>query len=523
MRNPPTPVRRAVQAWSPLALALLAACADPPRLAGPSDAESALRPTPTLAAAIPAGPYVPGQSYFGRNGYVEYIAGNAPVILTAPHGGTLVPDEIPNRSDASCGMDIDLAKDDNVRELARAMQQRYHARYGSYPHVVLLHLRRTKLDANRAIVEAACGDPEAEIAWHEWQDFIGAARASVLAATGKGWYMDIHGHTHTVQRLELGYLLTAKQLDLSDATLDGTATYETTASMQTMSTQAPASFSTLLRGAKSLGTMYADSGYPALPSATDPSPRGAPYFFGNYGTERYTCGAAADLHGGEAGGPICGVQLEANMTGVRDSEANRARFAEVTVGILGEYLSLHWGLQLGGATPPPPPPPNAPPAAKFSASCNGLTCTFADASSDVDGTIVSWHWSFGDGGTSTAPSPSRTYAAEGSYPVARSVTDDSAATGSTSATVTVTAPPPPPPSITLSVRASKVKGNGYADLSWTGATSTSVDVYRNDAKKATTANDGAYRDSLGKLRGTFHYRVCHAGTTTCSGTASVSF
>ena len=40
---------------------------------------------PTLA--IPTGPYVPGQSYFGRNNYIEYVAGNAPVIYSAPHGG----------------------------------------------------------------------------------------------------------------------------------------------------------------------------------------------------------------------------------------------------------------------------------------------------------------------------------------------------------------------------------------------------------------------------------------------------
>jgi len=39
--------------------------------------------TPT----IPSGPFVAGQSYFGRNDYVEDVAGNAPVIFSASHGG----------------------------------------------------------------------------------------------------------------------------------------------------------------------------------------------------------------------------------------------------------------------------------------------------------------------------------------------------------------------------------------------------------------------------------------------------
>nr|MBP9196721.1 hypothetical protein [Saprospiraceae bacterium] len=37
---------------------------------------------------------IPGQSYFGFNQYIEYIAGNLPVILSAPHGGDKVPSDI---------------------------------------------------------------------------------------------------------------------------------------------------------------------------------------------------------------------------------------------------------------------------------------------------------------------------------------------------------------------------------------------------------------------------------------------
>jgi len=65
-----------------------------------------------------------------------------------------------------------------------------------------------------------------------------------------------------------------------------------------------------------------------------------------------------------------------------------------------------------------------------------------------------------------------------------------------------------------------------ATLNWSGATGSNVDVWRNGAKLLTTANDGAHVDKFGvKLAaGTVRsYKVCRAGTTTCSPTRSVTF
>ena len=79
-------------------------------------------------------------------------------------------------------------------------------------------------------------------------------------------------------------------------------------------------------------------------------------------------------------------------------------------------------------------------------------------------------------------------------------------------------------SISLSVSAFKQQGQKYADLTWSGATSTNVDVYRNGVVVTTTANDGAHRDGpLGKGGGSATYKVCEAGTTTCSSDVSVSW
>ena len=85
------------------------------------------------------------------------------------------------------------------------------------------------------------------------------------------------------------------------------------------------------------------------------------------------------------------------------------------------------------------PPPNQPPSASFTSSCTGLTCAFTNTSTDVDGTLTH-AWSFGDGTGSTAVSPSKTYAADGTYTVSLTVTDDDGALAATSQSVAVAAP-----------------------------------------------------------------------------------
>jgi len=83
----------------------------------------------------------------------------------------------------------------------------------------------------------------------------------------------------------------------------------------------------------------------------------------------------------------------------------------------------------------------------------------------------------------------------------------------------------PPPSFSLTTRGYKVRGLRRADLTWSGAGTSTVDVYRNNVRILTgTANDGFQTDNIGgKGAGTFTYRVCNAGTSTCSNNSAVTF
>lgn len=163
-------------------------------------------------------------------------------------------------------------------------------------------------------------------------------------------------------------------------------------------------------------------------------------------------------------------------------------------------------------------PGNTPPTASFTAQCTGLSCNFnGSASSDVDGTIISHAWDFGDGSTGSGESVLHGYSGGGAYNVKLTVTDDDGATSISIQGITLT-------SITLSATAYKVKGKKQVNLVWSGATASSVDVFRNNAKITTTVNDGLHTDNISaKGGGTYRYRICNSGTTNCSNEAVVTF
>jgi hypothetical protein len=272
-----------------------------------------------------------GQSYFGRNDYVEYIPGELPIIISAPHGGSLQPGEIPDRTSGTTVQDMNTA--DLSRRIAAALEEIT----GKRPHLAILHLHRRKLDANREIAEAAQGSGYAERAWYEYHTWIEIAKETVSRDQGRGLYLDIHGHGHEKQRLELGYLLSATDLARSDSELED-AQYAAKSSIRALVDESSSGLAELLRGEDSLGEILERKGYPAVPSQSDPHPQGAPYFSGGYSTAR---------HGSRDGGVIDGVQIEHNYQGVRDSASNREAYAHALAESILEFLERRMNIEIG--------------------------------------------------------------------------------------------------------------------------------------------------------------------------------
>jgi len=292
--------------------------------------------------------YAPGHCYFGRSNYIEYIAGDMPVIFSVPHGGELTPPEIPDRQPAARFPDYATISDAYTEELALALHQTFRDYFGHSPHVIICRLKRTKVDCNREIEEAAGTNALARQAWHEFHDYINSAARAVVAGTGRGLYIDLHGQSHPLKRVELGYLLSARLLTNSDAVLNQPG-YASGSSLRVLAAEVRVPFSELLRGSNSLGGLLLAQGYPSLPDPAMPSPWGAAnatvapdeaalYFSGGYNTRRHSAAGQ--------GGPIDGVQLEANLEGVRDTAVNRTNFSLALAATLDRFFAAHYRMNL---------------------------------------------------------------------------------------------------------------------------------------------------------------------------------
>ena len=137
-----------------------------------------------LSSAEPASSataLVPGETYFGADQHIEYIAGDLPFILSAPHGGREKLEIIADRKAGTFAFDV------GTQELARAIAAEIHAQTGHWPHIVICRISRRKIDCNREIVEACAGNKAAEAIWHDYHRFLGAARDRVVDRPGRSF------------------------------------------------------------------------------------------------------------------------------------------------------------------------------------------------------------------------------------------------------------------------------------------------------------------------------------------------
>jgi hypothetical protein len=279
--------------------------------------------------------WIPGSTYFNSNTYVEYIFGNMPLIISAPHGGTIAPSTIPDRTATICGTSsVTTVTDSNTDDLARALDTSLRNLLGCRPHTIICRLDRIKIDMNREINEATCGNTIAQTTWYNYHAYIDTARKYILAKYGRGLFIDLHGHGHTKQRLEIGYLLTDSELRSSDTYLNSNSAVNNSSIKKLIGNNlGNVNHVELLKGATAFGTMMANIGYPSVPSQQDPAPLSTDeYFNGGYNTARW---------GSRDSGLIDGFQIETNFTGVRNSTANIKKFADSLAKVIKKYIETH--------------------------------------------------------------------------------------------------------------------------------------------------------------------------------------
>ena len=276
------------------------------------------------------GPYQSGKVYFGRENYIEYYAGNLPIILSAPHGGQLTPDEISDRTYGTFVTDL------NTYELTKTIMDSMIVRFGGYPHVILCKLKRTKLDANRDSIEAAQENKYALRAWQEYHHYIEVAKKKITNDQGSGLFLDIHGHGINPDgfydlRTWLGYLISSEELDQSNGVLN-TNSYQSKSSISAWVDSSSYSFIEVLRGKVSFGSILDSLGYKSLPSINDLSPDGMRYFSGGYNTAR---------HGSRSGGVISSIQIELPKPGIRDNQSTWSSYSKALNSTISEYYKIH--------------------------------------------------------------------------------------------------------------------------------------------------------------------------------------
>lgn len=249
--------------------------------------------------------------------WIEVKPGNMPLVISAPHGGTLTPNEIPDRSCPG----ITTVTDRNTDDLAFELQHQINEHFGMEPYIVVALVSRKKVDLNRNIQEAACGNSTTKKIWNTYHDYVEKAIAEAVEDHGGVIFIDLHGHGHDEQRLELGYLLSKEELKESYNRSDQIGELAEKSSLgNLLSENKDVNLRDLLTGEQAFGTIMENEGVASVPSLQDPFPYShEAYFTGGYNTRRYTSEDYPETFG---------WQIEANFEGVRDSDESRSAFSK---------------------------------------------------------------------------------------------------------------------------------------------------------------------------------------------------
>jgi hypothetical protein len=268
---------------------------------------------------------------------VEYVVGNLPIIFSVPHGGSVVPAEIADRSgdgvvNTSDSYTIELAVD-----ILQELSYLDHVDgYRRSPHVVVCNLRRSKVDMNRDGLPATCGNPRATIAWEDYHTLLDDACRAAVRQFGFALLIDLHGLNAKYPVTQLGYLLSLDHLEKGEL-IASKSSFAAVAKRKLTFAQCV----DLIFGESSLGSLMCKHGIECGPSSSFPNPASAPdqrYFSGHYDIRKH-CSLTPGCEGVDA------VQIE-TVNHIRRTPQKRKAFAAALSGALREFILIHYGKSL---------------------------------------------------------------------------------------------------------------------------------------------------------------------------------
>lgn len=137
----------------------------------------------------------PPESFVSVKELVAVQAGDLPILLSAPHGGTLEIPGVPPRVGEGLprgGAGFSTSRDIGTEQLARDVAEEIERRFGKKPYFVISRVRRRYVDPNRP-PRIAYEDQSAKPVYDRYHDSLARFCREALDRFGGGLLLDLHG------------------------------------------------------------------------------------------------------------------------------------------------------------------------------------------------------------------------------------------------------------------------------------------------------------------------------------------
>lgn len=226
---------------------------------------------------------------------------NVNLILSAPHSGSDLPDDIPvnrtqggcKRNNQQCTFEFNDTCSDGVRCPVTTVQDfatfdpfteqlvdELYRKYRLIPYGIIAKWNRQKIDFNREINEATFNHPKTIQSHQKYHQYLEKAINKIKKKfNNSGLLLDIHQHGQGNYTM-VGMTISGAQLNndnLSSSSIESLIRFS-----------CPKDRSQCIRGTKSLGTFFETHGLGiAYPSSNNPKPNNRTFYKGGYITNHY--------------------------------------------------------------------------------------------------------------------------------------------------------------------------------------------------------------------------------------------